>query len=146
MKKADVDDYLKNGIYGSKVTKPSERKKYLGTIRERILLALTKGQVMQGRGIEELANTMKQHKDAKLLLNGKVNYRFLREYRSLANKHGVSHTTISNQQAKTDIGAVLTLDYAIDREKIHLEEKEVETEEKKKGLKGFLKSLFTPIR
>lgn len=71
MKKRNVDDYLQEGIYGTPETKPSERKQYLGTIRERVILVLTKGQVMQGTAKKELSSRMKQYKDATLLLNGK---------------------------------------------------------------------------
>ncbi|SID83289.1 Uncharacterized conserved protein [Mycobacteroides abscessus subsp. abscessus] len=41
----NVDDYVKQGMYGQKQTKPDERRKFLGTIRERIVIALTQPQV-----------------------------------------------------------------------------------------------------
>ncbi|WP_431801182.1 YueI family protein [Halobacillus andaensis] len=147
MKKANVDDYLQEGIYGSRQTKPAERKKYLGTLRERVVLVLTKGQVMQEEGIEEFAGQMKQHKDASLLLNGEISYRFRKPYRSLADEHNIHHTTVSDQEMDTDIGAVLTVDYAIEKEQIHVQPKEApkEDHEKSGGIKGFLKSLFKPL-
>ncbi|MEK5037091.1 DUF1694 domain-containing protein [Sporosarcina sp. FSL K6-3457] len=37
----NVDDYLQRGFYGAKEMKPAECRKFLGTIRERIIIALT---------------------------------------------------------------------------------------------------------
>lgn len=146
MKKPNMEDYLQEGIYGSRETKPGERKKFLGTLRERVLLALTKGQVMQELGKEELSDNMKQHPEAKLLLNGEVSYRFLSPYKDIADKQGIHHTTISDQETETDLGAVLTLDYAIEKETITIEGKEREREgsSEEEGMKGFFKSLFKP--
>ncbi len=47
MKKSDVEDYLTQGIHGAKETNPDERRKFLGTLRERVEIALIQGQVME---------------------------------------------------------------------------------------------------
>ena len=47
VKKPTVDEVLQQGIYGALETKPDERRKYLGTIRERIIVALKKSQVAE---------------------------------------------------------------------------------------------------
>lgn len=47
MSDEQIDLYLQQGIYGTPETKPEERNKFLGTLRERIELALTNGQVRQ---------------------------------------------------------------------------------------------------
>ncbi len=146
MKKPDMEEYLQEGIYGSRQTKPGERKQYLGTLRERVVIALTRGQVMQELGMEEVEENMIKHQDAKLLLNGEVSYRFLSPYKDLADQHGIHHTTISNQESETDLGAVLTLNYAIEKEDITIKEEENKEQDSSKedGLKGFFKSLFKP--
>ncbi|MFD2759977.1 YueI family protein [Lentibacillus juripiscarius] len=125
MEKKNVDDYLTEGIYGPKETKRSEREKFLGTIRERIVIALTKGQVMSDKGLTKLDEAMQQNKDAKLLINGDVSYRFLKEEKALANKYDIPYTEIINKEAETDIGAVLTYDHAIDKEHIFIEDEPV---------------------
>ncbi|MCP3029858.1 YueI family protein [Halobacillus sp. A1] len=146
MSKENVDDYLQEGIYGSRQTKPGERKMYLGTLRERIILLLSKSEVMQQDGLDELEKQMKVHKDASLLLNGEVTYDFRRPYRQLANKNNIHTTTVSNQETETDVGAILTVDYAIEKEDIHIETKAPPKEESEPegGFKAFLKSLFKP--
>ncbi|RWZ54449.1 DUF1694 domain-containing protein [Halobacillus fulvus] len=146
MKKPDVDDYLQEGIYGTKETKPGERKRFLGTLRERIVVALTKGQVMQKKGLDEVDALMKEYPNAKLLLNGEISSRFYKPYRTAANKHGIRHTTVYNQESDTDIGAVLALDEAIEKEEIWIDTSTDENSEKEeRGIKGFFKSLFKPV-
>lgn len=54
LSKSKVDDYLQQGIYGPKVTNPDERRQFLGTLRERIEVALNQGQVMEKRFILKL--------------------------------------------------------------------------------------------
>lgn len=136
--KKDVDDYLQEGIYGAKQTKPSERKKYLGTLRERVVLVLTNGQLVHEQGLEELKQAMKEHRDATLLLDRQVSNRFRKPYRQLADEMGIHHTTVDNQEVKTEMGAVLAVDYAIDKDTITVEE----TSPQPKEEKGFWKSLF----
>ncbi|SFB06326.1 Uncharacterized protein YueI [Lentibacillus halodurans] len=122
MGKKSVDDYLTEGIYGSRQTKRSERKQFLGTIRERIVIALTKGQVMSDKGLIKLEEAMQANKDAKLLINGDVSHKFLKEEKALANKYNIPYTEVTNEDADTDIGAVLAYDYAIDQAHIFIDD------------------------
>ncbi|WP_077356559.1 YueI family protein [Virgibacillus halodenitrificans] len=126
----DVDDYLTEGIYGARRPKKAERKQYLGTLRERIVLALTKGQVMSDKGLKKLEEAMKENKDAQLLINGHVSHRFLKEEKALAEKYNISYTTVTNEEEDTNIGAVLAYDYAVEKENIFIEEEESVKEKK----------------
>lgn len=122
--KKDVDDYLQEGIYGAKETNPAERKQYLGTLRERIVFVLTKGQVMKAEGLSVLEQKMKDHPNTKLLLNGSITFRYFKPYRQLATKHHMLYTTVNNREARSDYGLVLTHDHAVDHpdEAIFLQE------------------------
>ncbi|WLV25056.1 YueI family protein [Aciduricibacillus chroicocephali] len=119
-----TEDYIKEGIYGTKLPKQGERDRFLGTLRERILLALTTGQVMKGKGLVELEREMNAHPDASLLLNGEIAHQYFKDIKAAAKKNNIPFTSITNEEKNTDIGAVLTLDKAIDRENIFLQEKE----------------------
>ncbi|WP_226035548.1 YueI family protein [Aquibacillus saliphilus] len=132
MKKNDVDDYLQEGIYGSREINPSERKLFLGTFRERVVLALTKAQVMQGQGKTEVEQLMRENPKSRLLLNGNVSIRFFKPYKKLASKHNIRYTSVKNRDAKSDYGIVLTLDYAVDKEDIFIVEKNKKEDIKKK--------------
>ncbi|MFD1065145.1 YueI family protein [Oceanobacillus locisalsi] len=152
MDKKNVDDYLQEGMYGTRLPKDSERKMYLGALRERVAFALTVGEVMADKGIDELERQLKQHKKAKLLLNGNVSHRFFKEEKALADRFSIPHTTVSNQENDTEIGLVLAYSYAVDIEHIYLddidqptkqqEEEETNPEDDSKGLVAKLKNLF----
>mgnify|MGYP001165971980 FL=1 len=142
MHKKDVNDYLTEGLYGTRMPKDDERKKYLGTLRERIVLALTISQVMTDKGIAHLEQAMKEHPKTKLLMNGKVDIRFLKEEKRLANKYNIPYTIIQNEESDTNIGAVLTYDYAIDKENIFIpEDNGTEKKEEEQNDDNFLKRL-----
>lgn len=122
MSKKDVNDYLKEGIYGTRRPKEAERAYYLGTLRERIVLALTKGQVMRDKSLTELEQAMQDHPETKLLINGSIGYRFLKAEKDLAEKYNIPYTIVTHTENETDIGAVLTYDYAIDKEDIFVKD------------------------
>lgn len=126
----EVNDYLTEGMYGTRLPKEEERKRYLGTLRERIVLALTIGQVMSDKGIEKLEEAMKANNGAKLFINGQVSTRFMTEEKKLANKYNIPYTIITDETNETDIGAVLAFDYAIDKEDIFIKETQKEDESK----------------
>lgn len=126
MSKKNVEDYLTEGIYGTRLPKQEERDYFLGTLRERIVIALTIGQVMTDKGLQKLEETMKEHRKATLLFNGKIASKFLTAEKELAKKYNIPYTVISNEEVDTDIGAVLTYNYAIDKETIFVEDEKQE--------------------
>ncbi len=142
----NLEDYLKQGIYGPKEIKPDEKRKFLGTFRERVIIALFVEQLYENGIYKEVEEEMKNSRGAKLLLNGAVPYRFLSKYVKLANTHGLPFTIVEKKDAETDIGLVLAYDHAINKEDIFINRettKEAKSEQKKEpGLKGFLKKLF----
>lgn len=142
MANKNVDDYLTEGMYGTRLPKDDERKQFLGTLRERIVIALTIGQVMTDKGVEKLEEAMKENPNTTLLINGQVSYRFLKEEKDLAKKYNITYTTITNEESDTEIGAVLTYDYAIDKEEIFIEdEPEEPSQEKEKQETTFLSKI-----
>ncbi|MDY0410326.1 YueI family protein [Virgibacillus soli] len=124
-----VDDYLTDGIYGTRLPKQEERNRFLGTLRERVVLALTIGQVMTDKGVSRLAEEMQKHPEATLIFNGHVANQFLKEEKKVAEKYNIPYTVITNEEVDTDIGAVLAYDYAIDKEDIFISENEIPTKD-----------------
>lgn len=143
----DVNDYLTEGMYGTRLPKEKERENFLGTYRERIVLALTVGQVMTDAGIKHLEEAMQHNKDTTLLINGHVSPEYITEEKNLAKKYGIPYTIITNEESSTNIGAVLTYDYAIDKEKIFIEtetpSKPKEEEKRTNSFLSKLKKLFS---
>jgi uncharacterized protein YueI len=145
----DVEDYLKQGMYGSKVTKPDERRKFLGTLRERVIIALTREQVKEDEIYKEVEDAVKNHPKAKLLLNGNLDYSYLSKYTKLSNEHQVEYTIVSNKEYDSEFGLVLADEKAIDKEDIFVTKRE-EAHEKnsdkepknKKGILSILDNVF----
>ncbi|WP_064094408.1 YueI family protein [Rossellomorea aquimaris] len=131
MSKPTIDDYLENGIYGQKQTKPDERRKFLGSLRERIVVALTQSQVMEKGTYKEVQESLKNNPNAKLLLNGNMSYSYLSKYIKLADNYHVSFSMVTNKEIETEIGLVLAYDYAIDKEEIYVKKKSEKVVEKK---------------
>lgn len=123
MKKTNVEEILQQGIHGPLETKPDERRKYLGTLRERIVVALKKGQVAEETVYPEVEQYMKEYPKAHLFLNGTLSYEQLSKYVKQATKNKIGHTIVTNKESNTDIGLVLALDYAIDKDEIFITKK-----------------------
>ncbi|MDP4163264.1 MAG: YueI family protein [Bacillota bacterium] len=124
MGKQTVDEILQQGILGQKETKPEERRKFLGTLRERIIVALTQSQVRENGIYLEVEQEMKGNPGSHLLLNGHMSYNEVSKYVKIANKHQVKYTMVTNKEVNTDIGLVLAMDIAIDKEEIYLKKKQ----------------------
>ncbi|WP_316570646.1 YueI family protein [Neobacillus sp. YIM B06451] len=128
MKKPTVDDVLKQGIHGPKEVKPEERRRFLGTIRERILAALTKSQVYEPGTYPEVGQLMKEFPDAHLFVNGTIAYEEFSKYLKKANENKIEYTIVANQVHDTDIGLVLACSYAVDKEEIFIKKSSDEPE------------------
>jgi uncharacterized protein YueI len=124
LSKQSVDEILQQGIQGPKEIKPDEKRKFLGTFRERVIIALKKNQVMENDIYPQVENSMKESKAAHLFLNGNIGYEKLSKYIKLAKKYKIEHTIVTNKEHDTEIGLVLAMDHAIDKTEIYIIEKE----------------------
>ncbi|KEK24053.1 YueI family protein [Bacillus gaemokensis] len=118
----NVEDYLQEGIHGQKQNKPEERNMYLSTLRERVEIALSIGQVMQSNVYTEVANNMRPSQSLQLYVNGSIAYPHLSKYIKLANEKNVPFTIVQNKGTHTPIGLVLAHSTAIDKEQIYVED------------------------
>jgi uncharacterized protein YueI len=126
LSKQSVDEILQQGIQGPKEIKPDEKRKFLGTFRERIIIALKKNQVTENDIYPQIESCMKEYKVAHLFLNGNISYEELSKYVKLAKIYKIEHTIVTNKEHDTEIGLVLAMDHAIDKEEIYIDEKEQE--------------------
>jgi len=141
-----IDEYIQQGITGPREINPDERRKFLGTLRERVVVALTQSQVREKGTYSEVEELMKQNKEATLFLNGKMNYTYLSDYIKLANNVGNKYLISTDKEHDTDLGLVLAFDYAIDKENIYITKKEnsqtPEQDTDENRLVQFFKKLF----
>ncbi|MGJ7912397.1 YueI family protein [Neobacillus sp. LXY-1] len=141
MNKQTVDEILQQGISGPLETKPEERRKYLGSLRERIIVALTKNQVAESKVYPQVEQLMKEYPEAHLFLNGNMGYEQYSKYIKLASKRKISHTIVTNKEHNTDIGLVLAMDHAIDKEDIYITNTPITIPEVNKS-QGWFHKLF----
>ncbi|ENQ3077168.1 YueI family protein [Bacillus sp. WLY-B-L8] len=122
MTNKNVEDYLQEGIHGQKQNKPEERNMFLSTLRERVEIALTIGQVMQTNVYPEIKKSMSSSQGLTLYVNGNIAYPHLSKYIKLANEKQVPFTIVQNKDAHTPIGLVLAHDTAVEAEHIYVED------------------------
>lgn len=140
-----LDDYIQRGVYGVRETKPDERRKFLGTLRERVIVVLTKQQVREKGTYKEVEEQMRRYKNATLFLNGTMNYSYLSDYIKLANQQGIKFLVSTNKEYNTDLGLVLAHHDAINKEDIYIEKQnkvQVEVSKNKSRISRLLKKLF----
>ena len=144
MSKPTIDDYLNQGIYGPKETNPDERRKFLGTLRERIEIALTKAQVMEDKVYSEVEHAMRSHPQIHLFLDGNMTYSYLSKYVKTAAQYQIPYTMVSNKDYHSEIGLVLAHKEAVDKENIFVKkEYQISTQkEEKKGLFSFFNKIL----
>jgi uncharacterized protein YueI len=140
LKKPSVEEVLQQGILGPLETKPDERRKFLGTLRERIIVSLKKSQVIEADIYPQIEQEMKKNPQANLFLNGNIDYSALSKYVKLAAKHNLEHTIVTNKEHDSEIGLVLAMDHAIDKKEIYITKKEIHLPEPAKK-----KSLFSKL-
>ncbi|QFT88678.1 hypothetical protein FIU87_08485 [Bacillus sp. THAF10] len=122
----NLDDYIDRGLKGTPETKPDERREYLSQLRERIILALTNGQVMQSKLYKPILDLMRKHSSSRLFLDGDLNYAHLSKYIKAANEAGIPFTIVDNKANSTKIGLVLVEQHAIDKEDIFVSQEDFE--------------------
>lgn len=146
MSKKTVDDYLQEGIHGAKEIKPEERKEFLGSLRERVVVALGQKIVFENKIPPAFEEILRSHTEAVLYLNGHISYTYLSKYVKLAESAKVQFKIVMNKDYNSPHGAVLAYGHAINKEDISLpEEKKPDTQKEKEESVGgfsFFKNLF----
>ncbi|WP_312096057.1 YueI family protein [Niallia sp.] len=141
----NLDDYMQKGMYGAKETKPEERRKFLGTLRERVVIALSQSQVIDSSLYKEIPDAMKKNTGAKLYLNGHLDYSYLSKYIKEANQAKMEYTIVTNKDADSEIGLLIAYDYAINKENIYVGEQKTNTAEEELLEENQKKGLFKTI-
>lgn len=149
MSSDNVQDYLNKGMYGANQTNPEERRKYLGSLRERIYLSMTIEQVISKNYLSTLKKEIIAHPNHTLLLNGTIDMENLETYIQLSNQLHCPFRMVSDENAKkTSIGLVYVAKEAVNVEVIDVSKKqkpaeETTAEKKVPEKKSFFKRFFS---
>jgi uncharacterized protein YueI len=119
-KQTELERTISVGLQGPPELKLEERLHHLGEFRERILISLTKGQVMKSDLYRKVIEALKDQKATKMLIHGDIAYKFRRKYQSAAKQIGKSYTIVHDPNLKGDLGLVVASDQAVDIEDISI--------------------------
>ncbi|HHV65336.1 MAG TPA: YueI family protein [Peptococcaceae bacterium] len=116
--KTELERTIAVGIHGPPELKAEEKNHHLGEFRERILIALTKAQVMNNKIYPEIEETLNDRRAAKMLINGDIAYKYRGKYQKLAAQKGKSYTVVHDPNLEGNIGLIIVSDRAVDKENI----------------------------
>lgn len=91
----NVEDYIKDNIFGKPQLKPDEKKKFLGNFAERVAIALTVAQIKNPENQTTVESVMKKYPGYHLYLNGKIDSYILDNYLRLSVKLKYKFTIVS---------------------------------------------------
>lgn len=112
--KTELERTISVGIQGPPELKPEEKIYYLGEFRERILISLTKAQVMQSNIFPEIIEALKDQRSTIMLIRGDIDYRFRDKYQKITIQNGKHYTVVHEPNLKGDLGLVIASDRAVD--------------------------------
>ncbi len=118
--KSKLEQTIAVALQGSPQIRPEERKQYLGELRERVLITLTKAQVMKNTVYPEISGILKEKRSTKMLIHGDIDYRFRNKYQHLATEIGKPYTVVHDPDLKGSIGLVIASDQAVDIQDIQI--------------------------
>ncbi|MFL2028671.1 DUF1694 domain-containing protein [Loigolactobacillus zhaoyuanensis] len=139
----DLESQLKSRMTGTPQTKPDERRQYLGSLRERVLLKVSVAQLNDSRTLPAFKQAATHFTDAKLLLNGKLTAT-LKPYLQYATQNNLTFTMVNDDSASTATDAVallLVASVAVDQSNIDISQY-YRTETKPQPKRSFFSDLF----
>ncbi len=91
----NVEDYIKQNVFGKPQLKPDEKNKFLGNFAERVAIALTIAQIKNQDNVSTVESVMKKYPNYHLYLNGKMDSYLLDNYLQLSVKLKYKFTIVS---------------------------------------------------
>lgn len=121
----DVQDYLDKGMYGAPQIKPDEKRKYLGTFRERIYLSMTLAEMSNTRNLAYFKEELTNNPNHQVLINAAVASHLQNTYMVASQKAKCPFKIVDteNQQQPDAIGLVYAGEEAVDIDPISVTEK-----------------------
>ncbi|KRL84516.1 YueI family protein [Lacticaseibacillus pantheris] len=141
-----MQDHLNNAMYGPRQTNPDERRHYLGSLRERVLLRVDNSNMAQATTLPALRTQLPPlvGEDHHALINGKLDVTVTGPVMKLLGDIDMPLTMVNDATAQTADdapGLLVVSDHAVNRDDISLHltaTTNADAPQKKKGLFGFL--------
>lgn len=122
--KSELEQTASAGIHGGFELKKSEKRRFLGEFKERVIKALTFNQIAEPGVYPEILAAIRDLEAEKLIINRQVDVKAAKEYIDLARKNGLSFKKVASDKFKGDIGLVVVSDEAVNSEEIRVRNKE----------------------
>lgn len=124
--KTPMEQHLQTAMYGTPKINPDEQRKYLGTFRERVSLAMTIAEVTNRDNISDFVAEITDHPNYQVIFNGHIDQADLAPYLKLVGQHNLKFTI--REEAiyginDSDLGLVVASDQAINQSPITLRDK-----------------------
>ncbi|HIX35809.1 MAG TPA: YueI family protein [Candidatus Limosilactobacillus merdigallinarum] len=107
----DVNERLKNEIYGQPKIKPDEQRRYMGTFRERVWLTISIQEIQEQDWTTAFQKELQKHPDCLVIINGNLDDNYTSKYLAIANQLKVDFTIKTGSDIKTgadNLAIVLT--------------------------------------
>lgn len=140
----DLESQLKSRMTGTPQTKPDERRRYLGSLRERVLLQIQVAQLTDQRTLPAFKSIAPKLAATKLLLNGRLNSAQLKPYLQYATQHDLAFTMVNDDTTSTApeaIALLLVTTTAVNQAEVDISHF-YQAEEKETPQHSFLDNLF----
>ena len=146
----DVNERLKNEIYGQPKIKPDEQRRYMGTFRERVWLTISVAEIQEHDWITAFRAELQKHPDSLVIINGNIADRYTSNYLTAANQLNVDFTIKTGADVKTgndSLAIVVTAHEAVfsnpvDVAKLYGEKTTTDKEQENTQHDSFFKHLF----
>ena len=108
----DLNTRVSNAAQGiTPQTKPDERRRFLGSLRERVLVRMTNSEVQDPKLTSLFLQHFKDYVGYNILINGNLHDNFVDQVETYCSKYETSFTIVNNETAKTgpDDSAILVV-------------------------------------
>lgn len=141
----NMQEHLNSALYGPPQTNPDERRRFMGSLRERVALRVSNQELADPKRQQQVAPLLKDfHDDGyKALLNGKLDNAVTGPYMKMLTDANIPFTLVANETAQTDekaAGLLIVSDKAINQSTIDLpplDQDQDKTQPKKRGFDLF---------
>ena len=120
----DLNQRLEQSSHGNLQTKPDERRRFLGSLRERTFLRMTVAQVQDPKWQKIFIEHFNEFKPYSIIINGKMPQNgFIGQVMALCSKNDVKFTMINDTTAQNDpdaTGLLVVSPTAINRMRIEI--------------------------
>ena len=122
-KNLDIDDRVKNAVFGLPLLKPDEQNRCLGTFYERIELKITFSEALRYDWTAILEKVIKKKRNRQLLFNDRLDMDILGQYIRLANRYAMPFAIKNSryyQHSAESAAIILCADHALNRKEIDI--------------------------